>query len=89
MLRLMKVGEVMSSYNKINSIRNEIESHVGDTISIRDLGGRKKIFIKDGVIERAYSSIFTIKLDSDNNERRLTYSYSDILTNTVQIQYDL
>ena len=76
----------MSSHNEIDFIKSEIKSHVGETISLRDLGGRKKILIKDGVLEKAYSSIFTVKVYGDI-ERRLTYSYSDVLSNTVEIQY--
>lgn len=76
----------MSSHNEIDFIKSEIKSHVGEPINVRDLGGRKKILIKDGVLERAYSSIFTVKVYGEI-ERRLTYSYSDVLTNAVEIQY--
>lgn len=76
----------MEKYNKLSTIRSEIQSHIGETINVKDLGGRKKVLIKDGIIERAYSSIFTIKIKGEF-QRTLTYSYSDILTNTVQIQY--
>ena len=76
----------MEANNKLDVIKLEVKSHVGETVNLKDLGGRKKVLIEDGVLEKAYSSIFTVRVNGDF-ERRLTYSYSDILTNTVQIQY--
>ena len=76
----------METHMELSTIRSEIQSHIGETINLKDLGGRKKILIKDGILERAYTSIFTIKVKGEF-QRRLTYSYSDILINTVQIQY--
>ena len=70
----------------LSSIKEEIENHVGEKIVLRDSGGRRKVFVKNGVIEKTYKSIFVIKLD-DSNDRRISYSYSDVLTKTVQIVY--
>lgn len=53
---------------------------------LKDTAGRRKILIKNGVIEKTYSSIFVIKLEGDI-QRRVTYSYSDVLTKTVQIVF--
>lgn len=76
----------MKRGNSLGLIKKEIESHVGEKIMLKDSGGRRKIFIKNGVIEKAYSSIFVIKLDEEN-ERRVSYTYSDVLTKTVQIVF--
>lgn len=76
----------MEAKSQLGVIRAEIEGHVGDKVNLKDSAGRKKIYIKDGVIEKAYSSIFTVKVEGDF-DRRVAYSYSDILTKTVQIQY--
>ena len=46
----------------------------------------KKILVNDGVLESIYPSIFVIRLDKDN-KRTVTYSYSDVLTNTVQLVF--
>ena len=67
-------------------IKEEIENHVGEKIVLRDSGGRRKVFVKNGVIEKTYKSIFVIKLE-DSVDRRISYSYSDVLTKTVQIVY--
>lgn len=70
----------------LSAIKEEIENHVGEKIVLRDSGGRRKVFVKNGVIEKTYTSIFVIKLD-DKDQRRISYSYSDVLTQTVQIVY--
>ena len=51
---------------------------------MRITGGRKKILVNDGVLESAYPSIFVIRLENDT-QRTVTYSYSDVLTKTVQL----
>ena len=45
--------------------------------------------MREGVIEGIYPSIFTVKLDVQNDiptsERRVSYSYADVLTRTVEL----
>lgn len=45
--------------------------------------GRSKNFEKEAIIEKAYPNIFVVKYE--DNERNVTYSYTDILTRTVQV----
>lgn len=77
----------MKRTEQLSDIKMEIQSHVGEKVMLKDSGGRRKIFIKDGVIENTYSSIFVVKLDE--SERRISYSYSDVLTKNVQLVYSL
>ena len=76
----------MEKIKTIASIKNDIEQHVGDKVTLRANGGRKKILVNDGVIESVYPSIFVIRLKSDT-QRTVTYSYSDVLTKTVQLVF--
>ena len=76
----------MEKVKTIASIKNDIESHVGDKVTLRANGGRKKILVNDGIIESVYPSIFVIRLKNDT-QRTVTYSYSDVLTKTVQILF--
>lgn len=68
------------------SIKNEIDKHIGEKVTLKANGGRKKIFVKQGVIEETYPSIFVIRLENDT-QRRVSYSYSDVLTKTVQLNF--
>lgn len=76
----------MVNNNTIANIKQDIERHLGEKVTLKAIGGRKKILVNDGVLESAYPSIFVIRLDNDT-QRTVTYSYSDVLTNTVQLVF--
>ncbi|HHY12299.1 MAG TPA: hypothetical protein GX529_06685 [Firmicutes bacterium] len=70
----------------IDSIRMKLDSHLGERIKVRANEGRKRISIKEGVLENTYPSIFVIRLD-DESRRAVTWSYIDVLTDSVEIQF--
>lgn len=76
----------MEKVNVIDSIKENIEKHIGEKVVLRANSGRKKIVVNDGVIEKTYPSIFVVRLANDT-QRTVTYSYSDVLTKTVQIVF--
>lgn len=73
--------------NNISLIRKELEGCVGKRIQLKANKGRKKTFVKEGVIENAYPSIFTVAFENDfHSVRKVSYSYTDILTHTVEVK---
>lgn len=74
----------MEKYRSIASIKKDLEGHIGEKVTLKASGGRKKILVDKGILEGVYQSIFLVRLESNNN-RTVTYSYSDILTKTVQL----
>ncbi|MGL5086097.1 MAG: Veg family protein [Clostridium sp.] len=76
----------MERLKTIATIKRDIEGHLGDKVTLKANGGRKKILVNNGIIESVYPSIFVVRLESDN-ERTVTYSYSDVLTKTVQLYF--
>ena len=76
----------MEKVNVLASIKKDIESHLGEKVTLRANSGRRKISVSNGIIEKTYPSIFVIRLESDT-QRKVTYSYSDVLTKTVQIVF--
>ena len=76
----------MENNNRLAAIKKDIEGHVGESVTLKANGGRRKVLVNKGIIEKAYPSIFVIRLDNDNR-RTVTYSYSDVLTKTVQLVY--
>jgi len=76
----------LEKHNVLEVIKKDIESHVGERVTLKANGGRRKVLVNNGIIEKTYQSIFVIRLESDNN-RTVTYSYSDVLTKTVQIVF--
>ena len=83
---MWKEGVSMEARKTLDSIKRNIESHVGECVTLRANTGRKRITVNNGVIEQTYPSIFIVRLD-DDTQRKVTYSYSDVLTKTVQILF--
>lgn len=75
----------MAVKNTLLKIRKELESHVGEKIKLRANRGRRKTFEKVGVLESTYPSIFIICVDEKNYRQRLSFSYADVLTETVEL----
>lgn len=67
-------------------IKQALEANVGKKVTIQANGGRKKIIERSGLLEGIYPSVFTVKLDKDEYSiERLSYSYTDVLTETVKL----
>lgn len=75
----------MAVKNSLVQIRKELESHIGEKIRLRANRGRRKTFEKVGILENTYPSIFVIRVDEENYFQRLSFSYADVLTSTVEL----
>ncbi|NMO97736.1 biofilm formation stimulator Veg [Paenibacillus lemnae] len=72
--------------NALLDIKRSLDAHLGQKISLRANGGRRKTVERTGVLEETYPSVFIVKLDQDQQTfKRVSYSYADILTETVEI----
>lgn len=77
----------MISKSDLNQVKRDIESYVGYKIQLKSNKGRKKSFVQEGVLENTYPSIFIVKFENDYEvTRRVSFSYTDILTNSVEIK---
>ncbi len=67
-------------------IKKSLESNIGQRVQLKAKKGRKKSIIRQGVIESTYPSIFVVKLDNEQESiRRVSYSYTDVLTKSVEL----
>jgi len=69
-------------------IRKKLESHLGENIKLRANRGRRKTYEKEGVLESLYPSIFIVRVNENNYFQRISFSYADILTETVELSFD-
>ena len=70
----------------LNQIKKDIETCIGEKVQLKANKGRKKAFIREGVLENTYPSIFVVKFENDyETTRRVSYSYTDILTKAVEL----
>lgn len=68
----------------ITNLKTDIDGKVGQKIIVKGSLGRSRTFEKEATIEKAYPNIFIVKYEE--NDRNVTYSYTDILTRTVEVQ---
>lgn len=78
-------GNVISSPRAISEIKKDLESFVGSKIRLKANRGRNRIVEKEGVLESIYPNIFVVKLNERKVDRRVSYSYADVLTETVEL----
>lgn len=72
--------------NALLEIKRSLDAHLGQKITLRANGGRRKTVERTGVLEETYPSVFIVKLDQDQQTfKRVSYSYADVLTETVEI----
>lgn len=76
----------MAPKSVLADIKRDLETHVGAKIKLKANKGRKKVLEREGVLECTYPNIFVVKLhEGDLGERRVSYSYTDLLTETVEL----
>ena len=77
----------MICQNDIKSLKTDIDEKIGQKIIVKGSLGRSKSFEKEATIEKAYPNLFVIKFEENN--RNVSYSYTDILTRTIEVDvYD-
>ena len=70
----------------VDDIRQEVQRNIGKEVILKADMGRKRIKTRTGVIVDAFPSVFTVRVNNDFDvERTVSYSYSDILTSTVEL----
>ena len=68
----------------ISNLKTDILDKVGQKIIVKGSLGRSRTFEKEATIEKAYPNIFVVKYEE--NDRNVTYSYTDVLTRTVEVE---
>ncbi|HIE0958236.1 hypothetical protein EON03_00910 [Staphylococcus aureus] len=73
----------------ILDIKNSIDCHVGNRIVLKANGGHKKTIKRSGILKETYPSVFIVELDQDkHNFERVSYTYTDVLTENVQVSFE-
>lgn len=72
--------------NDLAKIRENVEDSIGKKVILKADKGRKRIVTREGILEETYPNLFVVKISNQfNTERRVSYTYSDILTETVEV----
>ena len=72
----------------LNDIKQGLECQIGQRLKLKANGGRRKTIIRSGVLAETYPAVFVVELDQDENAfERVSYSYADVLTETVELNF--
>lgn len=72
----------------ITDIKRALETQVGQRLTLKANGGRRKTIERTGVLEETYPAVFIVKLDPETNSfERVSYSYTDVLTESVELTF--
>lgn len=72
--------------NSLDKIKEEVKSFVGHRVSVKANRGRRKDIEKEGVLEKTHKNVFIVRIKDHNQIRRLSYTYSDLLTDNVVVE---
>lgn len=68
----------------VERIKEELNNHLGRKITIKYNLGRNKYEKYDVTLKELYNHIFLVQLD---NEIVKSFSYSDVISKTIKINY--
>ncbi|MBM7543152.1 biofilm formation stimulator Veg [Amphibacillus cookii] len=69
-------------------IKRVLDGQIGKRLQLIANGGRKKTVERYGTLAETYPAVFIVALDqSENAFERVSYSYADILTETVELNF--
>ncbi|MCK9223333.1 MAG: Veg family protein [Limnochordia bacterium] len=74
--------------NSLQAIRHDLQNYVGKPVRLRANRGRKRIMEAKGILEKTYPNLFVVRLDDGSPVQRMSYTYADVLTETVEIKFD-
>ena len=70
------------------TIKQDLEDRIGSKIMLVAQTGRKRQTERRGILTETYPSVFVVDLDPEENSfERVSYSYSDVLMKTVEIEF--
>lgn len=72
----------------LGSIKESLDCKLGKKIMLTAQTGRKKQTERKGILTDTYHSVFVVELDQEENAfERVSYSYTDVLTNSVELEF--
>ena len=72
----------------VGRIKSDLEGFKGTKMRLRANLGRCKIVEREGILEETHPNLFVIKVEEKRERsRRISYSYADVLTRTVELTH--
>ncbi|MDN5352396.1 MAG: hypothetical protein PWQ12_1316 [Clostridiales bacterium] len=76
----------MATRQTLDEIKVCVGECLGKKVILKTNKGKRKAKTREGIIENVFPSVFTVRIDQGSGaERTIAYSYSDILTESVEV----
>lgn len=81
-----RYGRWFTLLRTLDVIKDELQNCIGKKVILKANKGRKKTTTKEGILEAVYPSLFVVRVSNEyESARRVSYTYSDVLTTTVEV----
>jgi len=71
--------------NVLSDIRRDLELHLGEKVWLKANRGRRKAMVREGILESTYPYHFLVRMGGQYNNSRISISYADLLTQSVEL----
>lgn len=78
----------LARHNVLDLIREDLDSYVGKQVVVRANRGRRKVDEVEGILEHTYPKLFVVTPLECNPLNRVSYTYSDVLTSSVEVMHN-
>ena len=80
--------DLQKQHEKVGRIRTDLEDLMGTRMRLKANMGRSKIIEREGTLEQTHPALFVVKVDEKRDRTaRVSYSYVDVLTGTVELSH--
>lgn len=73
----------LSTKKNASGLQANLAQFVGSEVTVKANSGRKRYVEHSGVLDGTYSKLFVVRIDEPNAERKMSFSYVDLLTGNV------
>ena len=73
----------MSGKKKVSKVQEALSQFVGCDVKLKAYSGRRRYIERSGVLEGTYSNLFVVRVEEQSVERKMSFSYVDLLTGNV------
>ncbi|MBR5318158.1 MAG: Veg family protein [Peptococcaceae bacterium] len=73
----------LSTSKKVSKVQEALSQYIGSDVKLKANSGRRKFIERTGVLEGTYSNLFVVRVEEKSVERKMSFSYADLLTGNV------
>lgn len=71
----------------LTDIKSHLDNRLGEKVVVTVQVGRNKTLERHGRLAETFPAVFVVELEEDENLKRVSYSYTDILTKNIEMDF--